>query len=598
MSKASKTFQPEPLTWRDWLLAFLIFAGTLALLLATMQMGYARDEGFYFHAAYKYIGWFEELWKNFQDGSLRTSFTQANIDKHWNYNPEHPVLVKTAFALSHKLFHDILGWLSPATAMRLPGAASGVFAVSLVFVFARQIFGRMAGVIAAGALLFQPHFFFHSHLTVFDVPIVALSLAVIYSYWRSYDSKGWAVMTGIFWGLALSTKLNAFFLPIVLGAHWFLVNWKHFRLFRNDSNQLRVAIPPIPWALVSMALLGPLLFVALWPYHWFETIPRIKWYMNFHLQHEHYFVQYLGKNLQQPPFPISYPWVMTLLTVPATILLSGAIGTLYYLRNNGTLERLQSWTTALRERKLLRTPTSDPRGTGLLLAINFLFPITLISLPNTPIFGGTKHWMPAMPFLAILCGAGAVFAAQEAVKALKERFPQTKRLVPAPALSALLGLCVVGPAIYATAHNHPYGTAYFNELAGSHRGAADLGMARQFWGHVSLHGLPYLNENAPQNALVWNHKVVGTAWEMYKREGLLRKDLKASSMGRSQYALLHQQKEFTHQQIMLWELYGTLAPVYTAAIDGVPLLSVYEKKSKSDFKHPTSPRRAIRTHHY
>lgn len=595
MSKVLTVFKPQPLSWLDWLFAFLIFAGTLGLFLATMQMGFPRDEGFYFHAAHQYIGWFEDLWKNFQTGNLGQSFTQANVDKHWNYNPEHPVLMKSLFALSHKLFYETLGWMRPSTAMRLPGAASGALVVSIVYLFGRQIFGRAAGLVAAGAILFQPHFFFHSHLTVFDVPIVALWLAVVYSYWRSYDSKRWILMTGVLWGLALSTKLNAFFLPGVLGLHWLLVNWKYFEFKRDESGKARLVLPKFPWVFVSMVVFGAILFIGLWPYHWFDTVARIKWYIDFHMKHEHYFVHYLGQNLQQPPFPISYPWVMTLFTVPATILLSGVLGAYYYARSYGGFERLKSWKDSLLVRRILRTPGVDPRGTGLLLAINFVFPIFLISMPNTPIFGGTKHWMPAMPFLAILCGAGVVFAAREAAVVLKERFGWADSKVPVLVLSVVLALSVIGPAVYATAHNHPYGTAYFNELIGSHRGAADHGMARQFWGHVSLHGMPYLNQHAGQKARVWNHKVVGTAWEMYKREGRLRKDLHSSSIWDSEYALFHQQKEFTHQQIILWSLYGTLAPVHVTAIDGVPLLSVYAKKNKKDFKHPTSERRIIRT---
>src|SRR5690554_3395221 len=110
MSKVITVFKPQPLTRLDWLFVLFIFAGTLALFLMTMQMGFPRDEGFYFHAAHQYIGWFEDLWKNFQAGNLGESFKQANVDKHWNYNPEHPVLMKSLFALSHKLFYETLGW--------------------------------------------------------------------------------------------------------------------------------------------------------------------------------------------------------------------------------------------------------------------------------------------------------------------------------------------------------------------------------------------------------------------------------------------------------------------------------------------------------
>ena len=30
-----------------------------------------------------------------------------------------------------------------------------------------------------------------------------------------------------------------------------------------------------------------------------------------------------------------------------------------------------------------------------MVILNLVVPILIIALPNTPIFGGTKHWMPA-----------------------------------------------------------------------------------------------------------------------------------------------------------------------------------------------------------
>ena len=41
---------------------------------------------------------------------------------------------------------------------------------------------------------------------------------------------------------------------------------------------------------------------------------------------------------------------------------------------------------------------------GYLLAMNAFFPLVLIALPSTPIFGGTKHWTTGYPFFALLGG--------------------------------------------------------------------------------------------------------------------------------------------------------------------------------------------------
>jgi 4-amino-4-deoxy-L-arabinose transferase-like glycosyltransferase len=584
MSNSTDTFwRPSPLDRLDWLAVALLFGGALALFLATMDMGFTRDESFYFHAAYEYIGWFEELWENFWAGDLAASFTKENVDSHWGYNREHPVLVKTLFALSHKLFHDKLEWMSASVAMRFPGAFFGSLVVVFTYLFGRQSFGRLAGVVAAAAILFQPRFFFHAHLTCFDVPVTALWLMVIYAYWRSYESKAWAVATGVLWGLALSAKLNAFFLPAVLGLHWLALNWRHFRVERDEFGA-RLRLPPVPWAFVAMAVLGPILFYALWPRHWFDTFNRLQWYLNFHLEHVHYFVWYLGQRFTDPPFPLSFPWVMTAVTVPATLLLASALGLWAAARQWRLVEWLASWAGALRDRRLPETRSQeagfDPKGTGLLLLINLIFPIALIGMPDTPIFGGTKHWMPAMPFLAVFVGAGVALATALLINHIDDMVSAARLRAAGWLAAALLSAAVIAPAAYATWYNHPFGTSYYNELIGSYRGAADAQMMRQFWGYTSRQGLPWLNDNAPKRARVWTHNTTGYAWRMYRRDDLVRKDLGASSMKRSDYALFHHQRAFARRQTRLWKDYGTFAPAHVVSIDGVPVLSVYERPTQ------------------
>ena len=561
-------------TWGDRFVALGIFAVTLALLLATMDMGITRDESFYFHAARDYIGWFEELQKSWGAGQLSQSFTQESVDRHWGYNPEHPALMKTLFALSHALFHRHLGWASEITAMRLPTAALSAWLVSMVYLFGRQLFGRGAGLIGAGALLLQPRFFFHAHMAAFDTAMAAMWFAVIWAYWRSWGSRGWAIACGVLWGLALATKLNAFFLPVVLVAHWALVSWRGFGVSRREEG-LALRWPAMPWALVAMALLGPLIFYLHWPRIWFDTFERVRWYMAFHLEHVHYFVRYFGEPLYTPPFPRSFPWVMTLVTVPATVLGAAAVGLRRWWVERGVSGRLGQWARALRAREL-PAPSADARGTGLLLALATLFPIWLIGRPETPIFGGVKHWLPANPYVAMLAGAGAAWAGAQAVAWWERRRGERAPWARAGALALAAGL-VWGPAAGELAGNHPDGTAYYNEVIGSHRGAADREMMRQFWGYASRQGLDWLNANAPKGARVWTHNTTQWAWQDYERAGLAREDLRASSMHASDLALFHHQAAFVHKRQELWRTYGVRAPVWVYARDGVPILSIYAR---------------------
>ena len=88
------------------------------------DIGFTRDEGYYFKAGRDYFGWFAELWQNLLNGKFTQSFSKSAIDRHWSYNHEHPVLVKTMFALSYGLLKEWLGIFSTdSEAMRFVGGS-------------------------------------------------------------------------------------------------------------------------------------------------------------------------------------------------------------------------------------------------------------------------------------------------------------------------------------------------------------------------------------------------------------------------------------------------------------------------------------------
>lgn len=576
MSSLPKRWEPESPTRPDWVVAVALFAAAFLALLWTGEIGIPRDESFYLKAGNDYAAWFEELWKNYRAGELSESFTRQNIDRHWSYNPEHPVLMKTAFGLSRLLFTDYLGWVRGVTASRIPGMVTGAAAVSVTYLFGRQVFGRLAGVVAAGALFFQPRYFAHSHFACFDVPITFFWLATIYAYWRSLDSEAWAVGTGLLWGLALCTKLNAFFLPVVVVGHWLTTNWTEFGL-RDSEGGWAVRVPPLPRAFVYMAILGPGLLYLLTPRFWFDTSQRVSSYIAFHLEHVHYFVYYFGENLKNPPHPIHYPWVMTLVTVPATILIAGGLGLVQAGLTWDPLDWGHRWWSALRSGSSPDRRIGDPRGTALLLVVNLVFPILLISLPSTPIFGGTKHWMPAMPFLALFAGAGVLLAWRLLLGLRGARSGSSSVDLPASLAAVALSAAVLVPAGYSTAHVHPFGLSYYNEWIGSIRGAADHRMFRQFWGYSSRQALPWLNEHAKPDGRVSTMNMTGYAWWWYGDGNLVRDDLSATGRGASDYAIYHHQQAFSEEHGDLWQDYGTYAPAHVLSHEGVPLVSIYRR---------------------
>ena len=58
---------------------------------------------------------------------------------------------------------------------------------------------------------------------------------------------------------------------------------------------------------------------------------------------------------------------------------------------------------------------------GAFLLVQVLGPMAVIALPSTPIFGGVKHFMPAMPFLAIAAAVGLRWLQALAAELVAER---------------------------------------------------------------------------------------------------------------------------------------------------------------------------------
>ncbi len=371
----SPRLMTEPRAFDRWDLAVcaLLAAAYLALLLATVHdLGYARDEGFYFQAARSYEAWFELLGADFAQ-----AVDPATVDRYWSVNHEHPALMKSLFALSHRyLFTAWHVFREPGTAYRFPAMVISTLGVLSTYIWGARESGRLAGAVGALSLAFMPHVFHHAHLACFDMPVAALLLLTSYLFARSLEGgAGWAVATGISYGLLLDTKHNAWLLPGAFVLHLLLSRGKAL------LTQVRAKRWPLPHAFLAMLLLSPLVFYAAWPWLWHDTLPRLRAYANFHLQHEYYNMEFLGQTYWKPPMPRLYAWLMTLATVPSITLLLFGLGL-----------AVSAWRRA--------------RGSTTLLWLSCLLVCYAPWWSDaTPIFGGTKHWLTAYPFLCLFARA-------------------------------------------------------------------------------------------------------------------------------------------------------------------------------------------------
>ncbi|XYI03403.1 ArnT family glycosyltransferase [Sorangium sp. So ce1128] len=604
----SRAARPAPLALADGAIALAFAAAYVALLLATAgDLGYARDEGFYFFAASRYGAWFQALLE-----APRAALDPGVIDAAWSVNHEHPGLIKSLFALSNLLLQKRLGLFAmEGTSYRFPAMVLSGAGVALVYLWGTQARDRIAGASAAALFAMMPRYFYHAHLACFDAPIVTVWAVCAYAYWRSLRDGGalWPVLTGVTFGLALDTKHNSWFLPIVCVAHAVAVELRERIVARAAATEVppldapaAASAPPRGGrralaALAAMATIGPLVFCALWPWIWRDTLPRLREYASFHLNHEYYNMEFLGRNYWTPPMPRAYAPVMTAATVPVVTLCLFAAGLcasarerlLYPLACAAARLAPAGGGRALAAR--LRPPARDPGGTALLwfLAIAAVYGAWLS--PSTPIFGGTKHWMTAYPFVALFAGAAfsaAVMRARLAVRALARtrrgagaRADVAARAARGPLVPALLGAAVIAAPVAETLHAHPWALSSYTPLVGGAPGAATLGLNRTFWGYTTGGVVAYLNEHVPPRGTVYIHDTAGQAWDMLLRDGRLRKDIRGvGAVAGADFALYHHEKHMLGQAYQAWVAFGTTSPDHIGGLDGVPVILVYRNTTR------------------
>ncbi|MEM6961331.1 MAG: glycosyltransferase family 39 protein [Myxococcota bacterium] len=545
---------PRPI---DHLVGLLLSIAYFTLLFATAgDLGMSRDESFYVKAAEDYGAWYALVFQG--DPS---AFELEVIDRYWRYNSEHPAFVKTLFAWSVLANEQFELFDHPSTAHRVPAMGLAALLVWLIYIFGARVFGRQAGLFAALSFALMPRVFYHAHLNCFDIPITFAVTLVAYLYYRSLEQKRFAIGTGLAFGIALATKHNSWVLPGVFGIHflWLCAEERGSRL-RGETPQITMK----PYWLLAMIALGPLLFWGSWPWLWHDTLQRLNSYALFHLRHDFYNIAYFGDTYFRPPFPIELPLVLTAFTVPASVLALAIVG--LGLRFPFFLPRFM-----LRRYAPRLAPSVLPNRTDVLLLGLLLSPILIIALPSSPIFGGTKHWMPAYPFLAMFAGFG--FTRMHA--AISRSLHSTRTWKSLYAIG--IGAFMLAPSALETRHSHPFGLSHYTQLAGGVPGAADLGMNRQFWGFTTRSMVSWLNETLPQGGSVYVCDTTFGAWRMLQSDGHLAGNIRPTGdMIRADIALVHHERHFAEVDYQAWVAYGSPKPMFVLTYDGVPLVTAYQ----------------------
>ncbi len=362
-------------------------------------------------------------------------FQPSVIDAVFRDNAEHPPLGRWLLGVASTLgqpFEVLLrGGPDPVgvyvVAGRVaPAVAFGVL-VGLVALVAGRQSGRPAGLVAGLSLLMMPRVFAHAHLAALDTFITlfwAVALVGIVGASRQPRVIPAMVGAGLLWGLALLTKIHAWFLPPVA------ILWLVTQL------PLRRAIP----ALMIWLATGLVVFLLGWPWLWTDPLGRLSGYLGTGVARVSIRVQYFGTVYADRDVPWHYPWFYFLATVPVGLLAMAACGT------------IRGW--------------SDPvlRATTRLWVGSIALFLGLFST-NVAVYDGERLFLVVFPFLAILTGQGFGFLWRDRRRARR---------------AILLTVLVLqaGGVVWM----HPFGLSYYNALVGGLPGAERLGLELTYWG--------------------------------------------------------------------------------------------------------------------
>lgn len=533
-----------------YLIAALLALSAIIVLTATApQIGLTWDEPAYIAAAESYIEWLGLLVKN---PALARRADQ--IEFYWQANPEHPPLDKVwsgcVWAVARHLFDDL-------TAHRLGNILLVGLLVSLLYLVVAQNCGQMAGLAAVAALMTMPRFFFHAHLAALDMPAAVAVFLSTFAFWHARDRPawGWDLLMGLTWGLALSTKVNAVFVPPTL-LLWMLIFRRRLYLFRR---------------LAVMGLVGMGVFLATWPWLYDQFWPRLDWYIRF-VTVDHWKIGqwYLGQFHMPPPW--HFPFVIVLVVVPLALTLLYLIGTV----------------------RVAKEKTNQALGS--LFILSALTPLVIPVIGKSLLYDNDRLFMPAFPYLAALAGLGFAWLAVGLSK-IATRITSSRRAARWLSALATVGLAAAAfvPHTVQAAGLYPHLLSYYSEAIGGLRGAALLQLETTYWCETYAVALPYLNRHARPGDLVWVDPLSHDVMFYYQLQGTLRKDLfiawpeQASSVfwrkdkegilariEEADFVIVQYRQTGFGADLRRW-LNGR-EPMLRLEYQGVPLMEVYEQR--------------------
>lgn len=458
---------------------------------------------------------------------------------------EHPPAMATLAAATSAVLSNGLGIMDPFDGFHALNAFLAAFLLFAFWRFLEPRYGSLVAVAAVTLLFSMPRVFAHLLANIKDFPLMVLFSMSLMFFVSGYErgSKRRMLVAGVLWGLALATRPNALFLPmIVVGV---VLVAKIPRPWQNRKLQLATTM-------AGAGVAGLMTLFLSWPYLWAEPITR-------YLEH----LQFLtGRHATTRAESLAPALQALLLTTPPLVLALFVVGLLPLAKK-------------LRQR--------EPNAWLLLLWL-LNIPLRYL-LPGAINYDGVRHFLEIFPPIAAIAALGLAIP----IRRMAAEFKQPTR--------ARAGLLVVAllPGMWLNFSTHPFQIAYWNSFAGGSYGAwhGKRPQAGDYWGLSYRQGLRWLNDNAPQGSAVAvpviEHAVRMVAPQRLRDDlGLLalttpyspelrpqwRKVLNEVSATRTVFIMMVPRRDWMNE--LMTDSLNQLEPVAKWELNSAPMLLIYQ----------------------
>ena len=462
----------------------------------------------------------------------------------WEYYP----VANTLAAATSSILSGKLGLLDPFDGFH---AVNLFFAAVLIWVLFRFLERRFDWITALAAAVFlfgSPRIVAHMMANIKDFPLMVLFSLAALTFFAAFEKGSlrglW--LFGLLLGLALGTKANALFLPLIPALTL---------LFGGMPEPWRGRELRLYFTLIAAGAFGVGVMVATWPYLWSDPITGFSEHLGFIVSRKE--ATSLGS--------VAPAYEAVLYTTPPLLLVAFGLGTAFSAgplrRGHRPLLFLWMWIAVVLGRYLL---------------------------PQAVNYDGVRHFLELFPAMAAIGGFGVAQVSRRLFE--RPSFNLHRRRAGQLAVVLLFTL----PGAVQVFRTHPFQLAYWNSLTGGYAGAraADQPQASDYWGLSYRLGMRWLNEHAEPDALlavpVVEHAVrlvaserlrpdlgllpITTPFSPHIQPERLRRTLELS-LERPLYVMFVERRDWMNP--LMVDCLQRLEPVAVWHLEGDPVLQIY-----------------------